>query len=81
MANSARFDDRRNVSGRRAFVTTEGQRVTFHDHNGRFERGHRYHYYARVVNPGTFKAEGTIVQSLGAKEYLVAGEDARLTIN
>jgi hypothetical protein len=80
VANSARFDDRRNVAGRRAFVTTEGQRVTFFDHNSRFDRNHTYHYYARVINPGTFRAEGTIVQSLGAREYLVVGEDAVLTI-
>jgi uncharacterized protein YfaS (alpha-2-macroglobulin family) len=64
---------------RRAWATEEGQRITFHDHNS-----HRaavtYHYYARVVNPGTFRAEGTIVQSLGAREFMVVGDDAVITV-
>jgi hypothetical protein len=82
VANSARFpaDDMSRNSTRRAFVTTEGQRITFHDHNGRFNTNRSYHYYARVINPGTFRAEGTLVQSLGAREYMTAGEDTVLTI-
>jgi hypothetical protein len=81
VANSARFSPRDNrAHGWHAWVTTEGQRITFHDHNGRFDRSHTYFYYARVINPGTFRAEGTIVQSLGAREYMVVGDDAVLTI-
>lgn len=79
--DSARFGARGTAPGWRAWATTEGQRVTFHDHNGRFDRAHTYFYYARVVNPGTFRAEGTVVQSFGVREYLVVGEDAVITIN
>ena len=82
VANSARFDNNR--QGRHAFVTTEGQRVTFFDHNSGSrrdsERTRTYYYYARVINPGTFKAEGTVVQSKGAREYMVVGGDLVVTI-
>ncbi|MCL2356634.1 MAG: Ig-like domain-containing protein [Defluviitaleaceae bacterium] len=78
--DSARIGRGNNVTGRRAWAQTEGQRVTFFDHNGRFDREHVYYYYARVINPGTFRAEGTIVQSLGAREYMVIGEDTVITI-
>ena len=81
VANSARFGDRTHTAGWWVRATTEGQRITFHDFNGRFDRVHTYYYYARVINPGTFRAEGTLVQSLGAREYLAIGEGAVLTIN
>ena len=78
--NSARIVDSRNSRGW-VHVTTEGQRITFFDFNSRFSRRHTYFYYARVINPGTFKAEGTLVQSFGAREYMAVGEDVMLTIN
>ncbi|MCL2286282.1 MAG: Ig-like domain-containing protein [Firmicutes bacterium] len=77
--NSARFGSRNNLSRHWTHVTTEGQRVTFFDFNGRF-RHNVYYYYARVINPGVFRAEGTMVQSIGAREYLTVGECAVLTI-
>jgi len=77
---SARFGSISNTSGHWRHATTEGQRVTFFDFNGRFDRIHVYYYYARVINPGTFRAEGTLVQSIGAREYLSVGEDAVITI-
>jgi len=81
VANSARFEERSHTDGWRVHATTEGQRVTFFVHNGRVDREHVYYYYARVINPGTFKAEGTIVQSLGVREFMTVGPDAMLTIN
>ncbi|MDR0273692.1 MAG: hypothetical protein LBI27_10310, partial [Clostridiales bacterium] len=81
VANSARFGSRANISGSWAYARTEGARITFYDYNSRFNRNHSYFYYARVINPGTFRAEGTLVQSLGAREYMVVGDDAVLTIN
>ena len=80
VANSARFGDRAGTAGWWAHAATEGQRITFYDFNGRFDRTHTYYYYARVVNPGTFKAEGTMVQSVGTREYMTLGEDITLTI-
>jgi len=78
--NSARFGTRSNVSNNWRHATAEGQRVTFFDFNGRFDRVHTYYYYARVINPGTFTAEGTMVQSLGVREYLSVGKCAVVII-
>jgi len=80
VANSARFGDRADTTGWWAHIATEGQRITFFDYNGRFDRTHTYYFYARAINPGTFRAEGTLVQSLDARGYLVVGEDATVVI-
>ncbi|MCL2264021.1 MAG: hypothetical protein FWC08_12460, partial [Defluviitaleaceae bacterium] len=65
---------------RRAWVQTEGNRVTFHDHNVTTSRNRTYFYYARVTTPGTFTAEGTLVQSQGAREYMAVGQNQVITI-
>ena len=80
--NSARFGDRTftRQGPHWRHVTQEGQRVTFFDFNSRFTGVHVYYYYARVVNPGTFRAEGTLVQSMGAREYMTVGACAVITI-
>jgi hypothetical protein len=62
------------------YCTVEGQKVMFYDYNSRFNRGYLYYYYARVVSPGTFKAEGPLVQNLNAKDYFTVGEDSIVTI-
>ena len=79
--HSGRFGNRTETTGSWAHVITEGQRITFFDFNGRFRWDNTYYYYARVINPGTFTAEGTLVQSFGAKEYMRVGENVVLIIN
>ncbi|MCL2392087.1 MAG: Ig-like domain-containing protein [Oscillospiraceae bacterium] len=79
--NSARVGDRAETSGRWAHARTQGQRITFFDFNGRFDRQHIYYYYARVINPGTFTSEGVFVQNLGARQYMTVGENTVITIN
>jgi len=78
--NSARFGTRSSVSQHWRHATQDGQRVTFFDWNGRNTGTHTYYYYARVINPGTFRAEGVMVQSFGVREYLSVGSDSVLTI-
>jgi len=80
VANSARFGDMERTPGQWIHAKTDGQRITFYDFNGRFNRVYRYYYYARVISPGTFTAEGTMVQSLGAWQYMVVGEGSVLTV-
>jgi uncharacterized protein YfaS (alpha-2-macroglobulin family) len=81
--NSARvsFSNRDNVAGWWTHVMVDGQRITFYDWNGRFNRNHTYYYYARVINPGTFVAEGTMVQSMGAREFMSVGTGTTIRIN
>jgi hypothetical protein len=80
VSSSARTPDRSGTPGWWTHVQAEGQRVTFFDFNGRFRDNNIYYFYARVVNPGTFLAEGTIVQSFGAREYMVVGDSVVVTV-
>ena len=80
VTNSARFGDRDNTHGSWRSVTVEGQRISFVDNNLWNDGVSVYYYYARVISPGTFRAEGTMVQSVGAREYMAVGDGAVLTI-
>jgi len=80
ISGSLRFASDIYTPGQWRHATIEGQRIIFFDHNGRFDDVRVYYYYARVVSPGTFKAEGAIVQNLGVREYLTVGEDATVVI-
>lgn len=62
------------------YVKANGQAVTFYDYNGRFDKGCLYYYYARVISPGIFKAEGTLVQNLTAKDSISIGPDDYIII-
>jgi len=76
---SARFRDPVHGTGW-VHARQDGQRVMFFDFNGRFDGVRVYYYYARVITPGTFTAQGTIVQNMGARAYLTIGTDARVTV-
>jgi len=66
--------------GYRRYAKADGQKITFYDYNNKFNKGYLYYYYARVISPGTFKAEGTLVQNLTAKGYISLGQDETVTI-
>ncbi|MDR2571553.1 MAG: Ig-like domain-containing protein [Oscillospiraceae bacterium] len=78
--NSTGFREQYNANRNMAWATNEGQRIIFYDHNSRFNQIRTYFYYARIINPGTFTAEGTIVQNLGATDYLTIGEPSSIKI-
>jgi len=81
VSGSAKIDGESRVGyGHYRYATVEGQKIMFYDYNGRFDRGYLYYYYARVICPGTFKAEGTLVQNLHAKDYFAVGEDSAVVI-
>ena len=66
--------------GCNCYCTVEGQKVTFYDYNSRFYKDRTYYYYARVICPGTYKAEGPLVQNLTAKDCYTVGADTTITI-
>jgi len=68
-------------SGYFAYAMTEGRKVTFYDYNSRFDKPITYYYYARVINPGTFKAEGPLVRNLTSADYFTSGDDTVIRIN
>ena len=66
--------------GHVCYATIEGRKITFYDFNSRFDRVTTYYYYARVISPGTFKAEGTLVRNLTVADYFATGEDIIINI-
>jgi len=66
--------------GQISYATIEGRKITFYDFNSRFDTEITYFYYARVISPGTFKAEGTLVRNLTVADYFTTGTDAVITI-
>ncbi|MCL2360228.1 MAG: Ig-like domain-containing protein [Defluviitaleaceae bacterium] len=76
---SARFRDPVYGSGW-VHARQDGQRVIFFDFNNRFDGMRVYYYYARVITPGTFTAQGPIVQNMGARAYLTVGSDATVVV-
>lgn len=81
--DSAKMDE--NETGRFGrgclrYAEADGQKVRFYDYNSRFYTGRLYYYYARVISPGTYRAEGTLVQSLRSRDSLTWGEDDLLMI-
>ncbi|MFZ5989560.1 MAG: Ig-like domain-containing protein [Bacillota bacterium] len=58
----------------------DGQKITFYI--SKDFRGKRHvTYYARVVNPGTYNTDSTIIQSVASKESLNFGEPETVVIN
>lgn len=81
--DSAKMDE--NETGRFGrgclrYAEADGQKVRFYDYNSHFYTGRLYYYYARVISPGTYRAEGTLVQSLRSRDSLTWGEDDLLMI-
>ncbi|MDR2357960.1 MAG: Ig-like domain-containing protein [Oscillospiraceae bacterium] len=71
----------------RVYARYGGREVAFYDYNGRFDKGILYYYYARVISPGEFRAEGTLVQSVAssqfyaaASQFYAAAADSHITI-
>jgi len=81
VSNSAKISGAANWGyGYFCYCTVEGQKVMFYDYNRNFAGGCLYYYYARVISPGAFKAEGPLVQNLIAKDYYTVGGDSMVII-
>ncbi len=52
-----------------SYMESDGQKVTFYVGKD-WEKKTPLTYYARVISPGTYKAESTIIQSVSSKESL-----------
>jgi hypothetical protein len=61
------------------FRNTDGQKVTFNVYRDT-ENKEPLVYYARVVSPGNFKADSTIMQGTLAKDSMTMGEQTRIVI-
>ncbi|MCD7948251.1 MAG: Ig-like domain-containing protein [Oscillospiraceae bacterium] len=82
VSNSAKIENAARFGyGYSCYATTEGQKVLFYDYNRADSNQSVYYYYARVICPGTFRAEGTVVQNLAATGYMTLGADDTITIS
>jgi len=61
------------------FRNTDGQKVTFNVYRDS-ENKEPMVYYARVVSPGTFKADGAIIQGTTVKDSMKITNDTTITI-
>ena len=61
------------------YRSIDGQKVTFYA-NKHYQEREPFVYYARVVNPGQFKAEAPIIQGTTARDSLRLGEKASIEI-
>lgn len=61
------------------FRNTDGQKVTFNVYRDAKEKEPLV-YYARVVSPGTFKADSTIIQGTLVKDSMKQGEEGTIKI-
>ena len=75
------------VTGGRAYdedamwwCENDGSKVRFYDYCTSPGKGRLYTYYARVVSPGTFNAEGATVQSAESVKAVYSGTADKLTI-
>lgn len=60
------------------FRDIDGQKVSFYISN--YDNSKPLYYYARVITPGTYNAEGIIVQGANVKESMFVGESDQITI-
>lgn len=60
------------------FRDIDGQKVSFYISN--YDNSKPLYYYARVITPGTYNAEGIIVQGANVKDSMFIGENAKITI-
>lgn len=58
----------------------DGSKVEFYDYCAYPGKGRLYTYYARVISPGLFNAEGTTVQSAESAKAVYSGTTDKLTI-
>ena len=81
VSGSAKIEDSDGFGfGWRRYAKIEGQKISFYDYNSQFNQGYLYYYYARVVSPGVYRAEGTVVQNLTAKDSISVGENQTFKI-
>ena len=58
----------------------DGQKVTFYGYKDTKNNPQTYSYYARIVSPGTYKADGTIIQNVQSKDSINVGNEDTITI-
>lgn len=58
----------------------DGQKVTFYVYNDKENKVKSFHYYARVITPGVYKADAPIVQGILSRNSMKIGSSGTITI-
>lgn len=62
-------------------MNTDGQKVSFYIYNSDYWRSRNYiEYYARVISPGTYTAQGPIIQGKTSRDNINVGRTEIVTI-
>ena len=64
-----------------SYYNTEGQKVSYYIYNSSYWKEYRYiEYYARVISPGTYTAQGPIIQGKTSRDNINCGKTETVTI-
>lgn len=65
----------------RSLWNTDGQKITFYVYNTPYWRSNPYiEYYARVISPGVYTAQGTVIQSLTSRGIINTAKTETVTV-
>ncbi|MCX8130598.1 MAG: Ig-like domain-containing protein [Clostridia bacterium] len=65
-----------------SYGNIDGQKVSFYVYSEWPKDSHKLplYYYARVVSPGTYKADGTVIQGISSRDSINVGKTEIITI-
>jgi uncharacterized protein YfaS (alpha-2-macroglobulin family) len=64
-----------------SYYNTEGQKVSYYVYNSKYWMSNRYfEYYARVISPGTYTAQGPVIQGKTSRDNINTGKTEIVTI-
>ncbi|WP_010245975.1 dockerin type I domain-containing protein [Acetivibrio cellulolyticus] len=65
-----------------SYYNTEGQKISFYIYNSTYWKYQTYiEYYARVISPGTYTAQGPIIQGKTSRDNINCGKTEIVTID
>jgi len=65
----------------RSAWNSDGQKITFYVYSSPYWRSNPYiEYYARVISPGVYTAQGTVIQSLTSRDIINTSKTVTVTV-
>lgn len=65
-----------------SYYNTEGQKISFYIYNSTYWQNRNYiEYYARVISPGTYTAQGPVIQGKSSRDNINFGKTETVVID
>ncbi len=65
-----------------SYYNTEGQKISFYIYNSTYWQNKKHiEYYARVISPGTYTAQGPIIQGKSSRDNINCGKNETVIID